>query len=387
MNSFNNLREVPHGVSRLINAFAMLGAVALIAGAIVRPQRTWADLLLVSYLLIGLGLAGLVFVVFTYVTGSGWAVAVRRVPEAMTAVLPFGAMGLAIVFIFHPSLYPWVAEHDQLTGFRHLWLDYRFFLIRAAIYLGTWLLFKWLIVRNSRLQDDDGDPHRTLRNARLSAGFLVPFAITFCLASFDWIMSLAPDWYSTMFGFYNFAGMFSGGLAVLILLVIWMERLGPLRGVLNEEHLHDLGKMLFAFSTFWMYIWFSQYMLIWYAHIPEETVYFARRLHGNWQPLLILNFMLNWVVPFLALLNRSAKRSRSLLAKIAMVVVVGRCLDLYMMIMPNVAGASPVFGAWEIGAILAATALFLAVFFRSIRKVSPVPVRDPYLVESLHYHH
>jgi len=114
----------------------------------------------------------------------------------------------------------------------------------------------------------------------------------------------------------------------------WLERLAPLSGVVNEDHLHDLGKMLFAFSTLWMYIWFSQYMLIWYAHLPEETVYFAQRLHGNWQPLFILNLCLNWVVPFVVLMNRPAKRSRSVLAKVALVVLLGRWLDLYLMIMP-----------------------------------------------------
>jgi hypothetical protein len=381
------LAEVPPSVTRLVHVFGLLGAATLVAGAALAPARTWANVLLVSYLLLGMGLAATVFIAFTYVTGSGWSVALRRVPEAMTSLLPFGAAGLAVVMLFHRSLFPWIGEHEQLTGFRHVWLDYRFFLARAAVYVGTWLLFTRLIVRNSRLQDSDGDPARTVRNARISAGFLVAFAVTFSLASFDWIMSLTPEWSSAIFGMYNFAGMFSGGLAAIILLVLWMERLGPLQGVLNEEHLHDLGKMLFAFTTFWMYIWFSQYMLIWYAHIPEETAYFVPRLHGNWEPLFLLNLFLNWVVPFLALLNRSAKRSRSLLAKIALVVLAGRWLDLYLMILPSVTSHSPAFGAWEIGPVLGGIALFLAVFFRASRTAAPVPLRDPYLVESLHYHH
>jgi hypothetical protein len=332
-------------------------------------------------------LAGTVFIALTNVIGAAWSVAFRRVPEAMTAILPFGAVSLFVAFLFHPALYPWVAEHGKLTGFRHLWLDYRFFLVRALLYVGAWLWFSYAIVRNSRLQDVDGNADHSVRNSRLSAAFLVVFAITFWLASFDWIMSLEPEWSSTMFGIYNFAGMFSGGIAMITLLVIWLERLGPLSGVVTEEHLHDLGKMLFAFSTFWMYIWFSQYMLIWYAHLPDETVYFAQRLHGNWQPLFILNLFLNWVVPFVILMNRPAKRSPSVLAKVALVVLLGRWLDLYLMIMPPVDGRWPRIGVWEIGTIAGGVALFLTVFARAFRRESAVPIRDPNLLESMHYHH
>ena len=372
---------------RLINICALIGVATLLAGVLITPQRTWANFLLVSFLLVCIGLAGTIFIALTNVIGAAWSVAFRRVPEAMTAALPLGAAGLFISFLFHASLYPWVAEHDTLTGFRHLWLDYRFFLVRAVVYIAAWLWFSGAIVRNSRLQDVDGNADHSVRNSRLSAAFLVVFAITFWLASFDWIMSLEPEWSSTMFGIYNFAGMFLGGIAVMTLLVIWLERLGPLSGVVNEEHLHDLGKMLFAFSTFWMYIWFSQYMLIWYAHLPEETVYFAERLHGNWQPLFILNLFLNWVVPFVVLMNRPAKRSRSVLAKVALVVLLGRWLDLYLMIMPPVDGRWPRIGVWEIGTIAGGVALFLTVFARAFRRESAVPIRDPNLLESMHYHH
>ena len=372
---------------RLINICALIGVATLLAGVLITPQRTWANFLLVSFLLVCIGLAGTIFIALTNVIGAAWSVAFRRVPEAMTAALPLGAAGLFISFLFHASLYPWVAEHDTLTGFRHLWLDYRFFLVRAVVYIAAWLWFSGAIVRNSRLQDVDGNADHSVRNSRLSAAFLVVFAITFWLASVDWIMSLEPEWSSTMFGIYNFAGMFLGGIAAMTLLVVWLERLGPLSGVVNEEHLHDLGKMLFAFSTFWMYIWFSQYMLIWYAHLPEETVYFAQRLHGNWQPLFILNLFLNWVVPFVVLMNRPAKRSRSVLAKVALVVLLGRWLDLYLMIMPPVDGLWPRIGVWEIGTIVGGAALFLTAFARAFRRESAVPIRDPGLMESMHYHH
>ncbi len=149
------------------------------------------------------------------------------------------------------------------------------------------------------------------------------FGVTFTLASVDWVMSLEPLWYSTIFGIYNFAGLFLSGLAAIILVALWLERQGPLRNVLNEDHLHDLGKLLFAFSMFWMYIWFSQYMLIWYTNIPEETTYFVRRVHGHWLVLFLVNVVLNWLVPFAVLLRRDTKRHRTTLGRVAVVVLVG----------------------------------------------------------------
>ncbi len=370
---------------RLLRVLAALGVATLLVGMYVAPQRAWANLLLVSFLLVCTGLAGIVFIATQYVSGAGWSVAFRRVPEAMTAVLPVGAAGLALVFVFRPSLYEWThAAH--LAGFKHLWLSYPFFLGRAAVYAALWLLFTGLILRTSRAQDADGDLRHTHRNATLSAGFLVVFGLTFWLASFDWIMSLEPEWYSTIFGIYHFAGLFSAGLATIIVLVIVLERMGPLHGILTSGHLHDLGKLLFAFSTFWAYIWFSQYMLIWYANIPEETVYYLRRHGGTWTPLFILNFVLNWVVPFLALLSVKAKKSPGAMLKVAVLVLLGRWLDLYLMIMPTFTGGEPAIGAWEIGAAMGAVGVFALVFFRALGQAATVPVGDPRLTESLQEH-
>ena len=200
-------------------------------------------------------------------------------------------------------------------------------------------------------------------------------------------MSLEPHWYSTIFGVYNFAGLFLGGLAAIIILAVWLERMGALRHILTEEHLLDLGRLLFAFSTFWAYIWFCQYMLIWYANFPEETGYFIHRLRGHWEPLFLLNVFLNWVVPFFVLLPRASKRSAGVLLKVSVVILLGRWLDLYLMILPPLAGAEPVFGVWEVGLMIGAVAGGALVFFRSLAQAPLIPVKDPYLAESLHHHH
>jgi hypothetical protein len=362
---------------------AAVGAIALIDALFLSPGSAWAALA-AGYLLTGFGLAGVVFVAIQYGCGAGWSVSFRRVPEAMSGILPVGLGVLAVVFLCRPSLYSWTT-HQPHAGFQQFWLRWPFFLGRAALYMAVWTAFAIGIVRTSRRQDADNSVAHTRRNVRLSIAFLVLFALTFWLASFDWIMSLEPGWASTIFGIYNFAGMFSSGLALLVLLVLWLRR-GPLRDFVNEEHLHDLGKLLFAFSTFWMYIWFSQYMLIWYADISEETSYYVARLHGAWAPLFLLNMLLNWAVPFAALLPRAPKRSPRALARVAAVVLAGRLVDVYLMIAPSSQGARPHIAVQDIGLLLGVGAVVVLAFYRGLRGALPVPVNDPYLEESLHYH-
>ncbi len=366
---------------------AVAGAAVLAVGVVLSPDRAWANLLLAGWALTGLGLAGAFFVALGYVTDATWIAAFRRVPESMTRLLPAAALVLALVFVFRPSLYPWTGEPVGAPGsFSRLWLSTPFFLARAAAYFAAWILFAAALVRYSRRQDADGDLAWTRKNIKLSAAFLVVFSLTCFLASVDWIMSLTPHWYSTMFGVYNFAGLFQSGLAAMLILVIWLRGAGPLRHVVSDEHLHDLGKLLFAFSTFWMYIWFSQYMLIWYANLAEETVYFIPRMRGAWLPLVMVNIALNWVVPFLAIMNRPLKRHPGTLVKVAACVLVGRWLDLYLMILPSVSPEAPPFGAWEAAGALLVAGVFIHVFTRMFRQAAPVPARDPFLSESLHYH-
>ena len=374
-------------------AFLVLAALGLItaaAGAFLAPTRMWASWLMVTYYAIGLGLAGLCFVAIHYTTGSTWSIAFRRVPEALAGTLPFSLAMLAIVFIAHPDLYGWthdetLAESERLA-FKHFWLSWPFFLARAVVYAGIWIVFAFAIRQRSLKQDKDGDPRWTHENFRLSAAFLVLFGITVTLASIDWVMSIEYHWFSTIFGVYNFAGLFFSGLAAIILIALWLERTGPLRNVLNEGHLHDLGKLLFAFSVFWMYIWFSQYMLIWYTNIPEETSYFIRRQQGGWWTLFLLNTVLNWVIPFFILLRRDTKRQRQTIAIVAVIVLLGRWLDIYLMVFPAIVGESPTFGLWELGLTLGGVGAFSLLIASVLKGAPAVPIADPELVESLEYY-
>jgi hypothetical protein len=379
--------DVPRRLETRLKLLAGVGALTLVLGLIFSPQRTWANLLLLSFYLLTLSLAGAVFVAMQYISGAHWAVALRRVPEAMAKLIPLGGVGVLAVLIAHPALYSWTKPAgggEPVPAFRHWWLSLPFFRGRALAFLLLWMLFAVALVRESNRQDADGAARHTRTNSRLSALFIVLFAFSFWLATYDWIMSLEPRWYSTIFAAYNFAGLFLGGLAALTLLVVWLGDSKAL--IVTDDHLHDLGKLLFAFSIFWMYLWFSQYMLIWYANIPEETIYFVERLHGYWGSLFVLDMVLNWVGPFFALLPRRNKHNPGVLVKVCVVLLAGRWLDLYLMIMPTFAGRELPIGGVEIGLMAGGFGLFILAFLRVLRRAPLVPINDPFLKESLHYH-
>lgn len=364
----------------LFLALALLGGVTLAVGLLKEPQRTWSHVLLLSYYLVGLGLSGLLLVALHYLTGARWSLPLRRVPEAMTAILPMATVGLMAVLLCRPSLYPWsdpALPRGSESPLQHLWLHRPFFLLRSFAYLALWLGFALIMVRNSRRQDSTGDPAPTWRNRRLSAGFLVVFAVTCWLASYDWIMSLEPEWASTIFGVYNFASLLLSGLAAVLLLVIWLRRHSALQAVLNADHLHDLGTLLFAFSSFWLYTWFCQYLLIWYVNNPEETAYYRLRWQGTWPAFMSLDLVLNWGIPFAVLLFRSAKRSPLVLGTVAVVVLAGRWVDLFVMVLPSQGEEMSIPGGIEAGLIVGTAGLFALTFFRGLSKASLVPVYEP----------
>lgn len=384
-------RADARAANKWLQAFRVLmivGAITLVGGLIFGGTRFWAALLLTSLMLLGLGLAGTMRIATEYLSGAGWSVACRRVPEAMTAFLPWGALGILMVLVLHPSLYPWTKPEygEHFSRFKACWLSRPFFLARAVAYLAIWILFARTMVRNSRRLDETGDLRNRQRNVAASGAFAMFFGFSVWLASVDWVMSLEPHWYSTIYGMYFFSGLMSSGLACIILLGLWLRQIGPWRGVLNEEHLHDLGKLVLTFCTLWMYLWFSQYMLIWYANISEETSHYVPRVHGTWGSLMIVNILLNWAVPFFTLLSRRSKRDGRIMAQIAVVLLLGRALDLFIMIGPTVFGPSALPDVSIVGLMLGMIGLAGTVFWRAMKQAPVLPVRDPLLAESLHYH-
>jgi hypothetical protein len=225
----------------------------------------------------------------------------------------------------------------------------------------------------------------TARNTKLSAIFLVVFGLTFTLASIDWLMSMEPHWYSTVFAIYNFSGLFTSALAVILLTSIALRRAGKLPQ-LRDDHLHDLGKLTLGMATFWAYIWFCQYMLIWYSHIPEETAWYAHRQEAGWAVIHVANPIIGWLIPFLLLLPRAAKRNAKTLARVAVLLLFARWFDLYYVVNPVVMPDGPKLGLWELAPMVAVVAVGILALARVLQSHPLIPKRDPYLVESLHHH-
>lgn len=374
---------LPSALVRLLWALLAVGIVTVVAGLIVDAPRIWANGVVVSSYVLGLALGSAFLLAVYTVMRGGWLGVVQRVPEALMTTLWLPALLTAAGFIGLTTLYPWAGEERALL---HLdlgkgdWLSVPFFIARQVGYFVIWALLLRAWRRNSTAQDRESSSSYPQRQMRVSALFLVLFALTTCGYAFDTFMSLEPQFFSTIFGVYLFAANFLAAIAVVILFVILLHRSGVL--AVKPDHYHNLGKLLLAFSTFWAYIWISQYLLIWYANLPEETPYYVLREQPGWQPLFVVNVALNWAIPFLVLLPQASKRNPRVLGWAALLIVGGQWLDRFLMIFPTVTPGGPQFGWQEIGMAVGAAAAITLAFARGFRAAAPVPVNDPYLVES-----
>lgn len=380
-----------HPFLRVAWGLGALGVVALVAGFALGGERFEASYLVAFLYFWTLAVGGLFFVLLHHLTRAGWSVVVRRLAEHVAGTLPLFILLFLPIVVAAGNLYPWMggeAAHDELIAGKSAYLNPGFFWLRAALHLVAWSAIAWWFRKRSLTQDETRDPAITRRLQILSAPAMVVFAVTVTFTSFDWIMSLDPHWYSTIFGVYVYAGSTMGIFALLILLALAFERRGPLTGVVTIEHFHDLGKLLFGFVVFWAYIAFSQYMLIWYANIPEETVWYAHRMEHGWGPVTWALALGHFVLPFFYLLSSDVKRHRLPLAIAAVWLLAAHYLDLYWLVMPAVHGAGDVPGgfhpAWTDAAAFAGVGgLFLAAFAWLARRPAMVPVADPRLPESL----
>jgi hypothetical protein len=362
----------------------VVGVVALVVAFLVTDRHQLAFSYLAGYVYwLTLALGGLFFVLVHYLARAGWSVVVRRLAEQVAGTLPLFAVLFVPIALFLHELYHWThPEGDPLLEHKEPWLNPGFFLVRAVFYLAVWVVLAHFFRRWSVGQDQDGDPATTRRMQTLSAPGMVLFAITLNFAAFDWVMSLEPHWFSTIFGVYLFGGSVVAIFATLILLTVMLQRGGQLRTVVTEEHYHDMGKMLFAFVVFWAYIGFSQFMLIWYANIPEETHWFAMRWHGGWEHVSIFLAAGHFGLPFFFLLPQPIKRRRTTITLAAVWLLLMHWVDVYWLVLPT---AHDVFHPTLADFLcwLGIGGLFVAVLGRLMVRRPLVPVRDPRLVESL----
>lgn len=379
-------------------ALLAVGVIAVAVGFIYDADRAWASLLHNAFYFTAIALCGLFFVAIQYVAQAGWAIGFIRVPQAMAGFLKYGCGALLLIFLLntyigHHSLYHWTdtelynpesPEYDEIMAGKAGFLNIPFYIIRLILYGLIWAGFAYMIRKNSVMEDAEGGLERYRKNFKLAAIFIVLFGITSSTAAWDILMSIDAHWFSTLFGWYIFAGLFVSGLAMMCLIVLWLKSNGYYENV-NNNHLHDIGKFMFAFSIFWTYLWFSQFMLIWYANLPEEAVYFQVRWE-NYKLLWILNLFINFLAPFLVLMSRDAKRQRQILAVAGIIIVCGHWLDVFLMVMPGTLGSHASIGLVEIGTMLGFLGAFLFVTLSGLTKASLVPKNHPMLTESLHHH-
>ncbi len=367
-----------------------LALVALFALGMGRPHQLWTSYLLGFLYWVTLAVGGLFFVLVQFASRAGWSVAVRRVAEHVAGTLPLFALLFVPLALALPELFHWsdaaAVAGDPLLAGKSAYLNEPFFLVRAAVVLFAWAALGWWFRRRSLAQDAAADPRTTRLLQSVSAPALIVFAVTLTVASFDWIMSLDPHWYSTIFGVYVFAGSTVGIFALVPLLAILLERRGgPLDGVVTAEHYHDLGKLLFGFVVFWAYIGFSQYMLVWYGNLPEETIWYLHRLEHGWEAVTVALALAHFVVPFFYLLLRRTKRNRALLAAACVWLLAAHWLDLYWLVMPAVHPEGVALSLLDLLAFLGVGGLFAAALGWLLRRPAAVPVGDPRLPESLSF--
>jgi hypothetical protein len=379
-------------------ALAMIGLMALAAGLSLGwsghdQLRAFSASYLVNYMFfLSISLGALFFVALQHLVRAGWSVTVRRLAEILAANMVY----LAILFL--PILAPlllgltgpydkWldpqkIADNKLLQG-KLPYLNVPFFTARAVFYFLVWGLLARFFLRQSTGQDESGNPELTRRMEKAAPAALILFGLTVTFASFDWLMSLEPAWFSTIFGLYYFAGSVVGSLAALILFALALQKGGMARQAITTEHYHELGKLLLGFIIFWGYIAFSQYMLIWYANIPEESFWYLARQTGPWTWVSVGLLFGHLLIPFLGLLPREVKRRRILLGTWAAWMLVAHWIDLYWLVMPTFAPRDLPLGIMDLCCLTAVGCLFLAGTVRTARGCALAPLGDPRLGESL----
>ena len=377
-------------IKTVLLSMIALGVITFLFGIIskgITDTRFWANLLLNNYYFLALSLGGAFFVSVHAMGESGWHTSIQRVPEAMSSFIPVAGILMLFTFLFGMHhLYHWThtEELDPILEGKSAYLNLPFFYIRFFVYYVVWTALTYYLRKASVKMDTDDDIKYFKKQRILSSVFVVFFAISSSTSAWDWLMSIDAHWYSTLYGWYIFSGLLVSTMAVIILILIFLKNQGYMKHV-NKEHMHDLGKYLFAFSILWMYLWFSQYLLQWYGNIPEETVYFYERLN-HFNTLFFTNLIMNFVLPFLILMARNSKRMDLILGIAAIIIFAGHWLDYYLAIMPGIAGENAHIGFFEIGITVGYAGIFLIVVLYMLTKASLIPVNHPYFKESLEYH-
>jgi hypothetical protein len=411
------------GLKKTIFTILIVGAVILTAGILTAAlggghgdahaegghafhwyQRLYANLWINNVYFTGIAVIGVFFFAIQYAAQAGWSAPLLRIFLSFGYWLPFAAIIMIVsYFIVGHDIFHWThktlfdvnsPDYDKIIDGKAAFFFWplekgtfpAFFIIRMVVFFGAWVLF-FNKLRKLSYQEDLNPGNQTWFQIRKwSALFLVFFAVSSSVSAWDWVMSIDTHWFSTMFGWYVFASWFVAGLSAMTLVTVFLKERGYLEMV-NENHIHDLGKFVFAFSIFWTYIWFSQFLLIYYANIPEESVYFIERLQSDvYSPFIFVNLALNFFLPFLVLMTRDAKRHGIFLKLICSLIIIGHWFDFFLMVQPGTLGHNGGFGLMEVGMLMVFGSLVTYVVLNNLSKRNLIAKNHPMLEESYHHH-
>ncbi|WP_026712651.1 cation-translocating P-type ATPase [Flavobacterium daejeonense] len=361
-------------------------------------NKPWSALYVACIFFMLLTMGTLVFYAINVVAVAGWSPVLNRVMQGITAYLPIGSAIFFVILVMcglhFNHIFSWLNEgvtdpaspnYDALIAGKAGYLNFGFWIARAFIFIAGWNLYRHLSRKNCLAQDEADDNANYKKNFKLSAGFLVFFIVSESIMSWDWIMSVDPHWFSTLFGWYVFASFFVSGITTIAMVTVYLKSKGYLEYV-NTSHIHDLAKFMFGISIFWTYLWFSQFMLIWYADIPEEITYFVTRINDYNLPFFGAVVM-NFVFPLLILVNTDFKRITWVIVMAGIVILAGHYIDFFNMIMPGTVGDQWFIGIPEISSVLFFLGLFIFTVFTALTKAPLLAKRNPYIEESKHFHY
>jgi hypothetical protein len=379
---------IPPKARLLALVMIAVGFIALAAGFFIDSSRTWTSVLLNNFYFLSIALGAMFFISLQYVTESGWSAMFRRVPEAMAWFIPAAFIFMLILFPGIREIYQWaepgIAERDALIAHKSPYLNVPFYYIRLLILFGAWTILLTAMRRFSLREDAAGGLEMFNKSRFYSRVFIFVFAVTFSVASFDWIMSIDAHWFSTLFGLRAIISSLYYAVALIVLLVVWLNHTGYLTQ-LNKYHLNDFARYLFRLSIVWGYLWFIQFFIIWYANIPETTFYYYYRTAWPWSFFFYAELIINWTIPFLVLMSDDLARKKVVLVPVSILLLIGFYISLYLQIMPGSTGEFNI-GLVEIGGFAGFGGLFLLFFMYALSRASLVPVSHPYLQESFDHH-
>jgi hypothetical protein len=380
-------KELPAKIQTLGIILFIAGLIIVTLGYVADTTRSLYNNIIGFTFLVSIGVGSLFFVCLEYVAGAVWSTPFRRIIEFLSSIIILLPLFVLPLLLNVNTIFGWThpAPADTMMQSKAPYLNINFFVIRVIVFWLLWAGFYFFIIKNSIKQDTTKDQSLTTKNIKLAGIFMPVFALTISLAAIDWLMSLEPKWFSTIFGVYYFSGTVLAALAAGTIFIVLLNERGYLVPGLKRDHYYSLGALLFAFINFWAYIAFSQYLLIWYGNLPEETVWFLARWHGNWKIISIGLVLIHFVIPYFGLLSQPSKMNPRTLVIMAGWILFAHYFDLYWLVMPSFYKGGIIFGWIELGFPILIVGVIILVFYYRARKINLVAVGDPKLKRGIDF--